>query len=197
MKKYLISFLLIIAAIISFRLILNVDHPKESLALSKFPLGGDFSFKKNGKVISLSDFRQKVVFIYFGYTYCPDICPTTLAALSKVYKDLSSEQQKKTQILFITVDPERDTYKKLDNYVNFFKAKIISLRGQLEETKKIAKKYGVYFEKHYPSKGHSNYVVDHGTSSFLVGKDGKVSHKISHGESIDKIKELLVKELEK
>ncbi|MDR2195398.1 MAG: SCO family protein [Gallionellaceae bacterium] len=122
-----------------------------------------------GQPRKLSDFRGKVVALYFGYTHCPDICPTTLATLARVTRKLGAEANQ-FQVLFVTVDPERDTSQLLAQFVPFFHPDFIGLRGDAQATERAASALAVSYEKH--EEGGS-YVMDHTDGVFLIGKDGK------------------------
>ena len=113
----------------------------------------------DGSRKSLRDFEGKVVLIFFGFVNCPDVCPTTLLELSKVYKALTPAEQQRVQVLLITVDPERDTLQKLASYVTFFDKSFIGLTGSPEEIAAVAKKYGVFYQKS-GVKSPTEYNVD-------------------------------------
>lgn len=188
MKKKLFGLLLIVLSIFLFRYILNL---KELTYINDMPKGGDFTFLKEGKSISLSDFRGKNVIIYFGFTFCPDICPTMLSTLKNIKKKLP--ENKKFQLLFITVDPQRDTQEKIDKYLSFFDKEAIALRADEESTRKVAKMYGVNFSKFYPQKDSESYVIDHTTYALLVDKMGKLVEFIPHAEDPELILETINK----
>lgn len=116
-----------------------------SRALSRH--GGDFTLQSADGPVSLSDFRGKVVLIYFGYTSCPDVCPTSLGALSAALKQLSPREMDRVQPIFISVDPERDTPGKMVEYVHYFHPKMIGVTGSIEQVRKVADRYGAYFRK--------------------------------------------------
>lgn len=118
--------------------------------------GKDFSLSDSqGATRHLHDFLGQVVVVFFGYTSCPDICPTTLAALRDAVHSLGN-QASKVQVLFITLDPERDTAKVLASYTKTFDPSFIALRGDLEQTKQVAANYKVFFTKSYPQHDKSS-----------------------------------------
>ena len=142
------------------------------------PTGGDFVLDSpNGKV-ALSDFNGKVVFVYFGYTFCPDICPTNLGNLSIAYRQMSDEQKQNLQILFVSVDPERDTPERLQQYVNYFDADMIGLTGNAQELAEIARRYGVVYQK--VDDGSENYAVDHSAFTYVVDQQGVLQEQLPH-----------------
>jgi protein SCO1/2 len=124
----------------------------------------------SGKLVSISDFRGQVVLLYFGYTYCPDICPSTLAELKKARQELGRDADE-TQTIMVTVDPERDTPEALANYLSHFDPAFIGLWGSEEEIKAAASPLGIFFEKQEGSV-ESGYLVDHTGAVLLVGRDG-------------------------
>jgi protein SCO1/2 len=124
-----------------------------------------------GKPRNLSDFRSqgKVVVLYFGYIHCPDICPTTLSTLARVMRKLGTDADR-VQVLFVTIDPERDTPQLLAQYVPFFHPSFIGLYGDVQATEKAAQVFSVSYEKHEEKNG---YAMDHTDAIFLIGKQGK------------------------
>ena len=118
---------------------------------------------------SLSDFRGKVVVLFFGYTHCPEVCPTTLADLAQVMRLLGPDAEK-VQVIFVTLDPERDTPEILGQYVPSFYPSFIGLYGDVQSTAQAAKVFGVSYEKHVDKSG---YTVDHSDGTYLIGKDGR------------------------
>ena len=123
----------------------------------------------NGKMRRLSDFKDKVVVLFFGYTHCPEICPTTLADLAQVMRLLDKDAEK-VQVLFVTLDPERDTPKLLAEYVPSFHPSFLGLYGDAKTTAQVAKTFGVNYEKRV-EKG--SYILDHSDGTYLIGTRGK------------------------
>jgi protein SCO1/2 len=124
----------------------------------------------NGKARSLTDFRGKVVVIFFGYTHCPEVCPTTLADLAQVLRKLGKDADK-VQVLFVTLDPERDSPTLLASYVPYFEQSFLGLYGDQESTEKAAKSFGVIYQKQ--SNGGGGYTLDHSDSTYLIGATGQ------------------------
>ena len=124
-----------------------------------------------GQPLSLADFRGKVVLLYFGYTFCPDVCPATLSDLKSVRQQLTPEQREQVQVVMITVDPERDTLDRLQEYLAFFDPSFIGLHGTIEETQAAAAKFAVFFEKQ-PSSEATGYLLDHTASFSVIDKQG-------------------------
>lgn len=133
--------------------------------------GADFKLlDHNGKQRTLADFHGKVVALFFGYTHCPDICPTTLADLSQVVSVLGKDADR-VQVLFVTVDPERDEPEMLVNYVSAFNQTFIALYGDAQATQQAAKAFYVNYERQPTG---SSYSVDHSVGIFLIDPQGRV-----------------------
>jgi len=141
-------------------------------------IGGPFELTDHrGRPVTDSQFRGKQMLVYFGYTYCPDVCPTELQNLSQVL-DLLGEATPQVQTLFITVDPQRDTVAHLAGYMESFHATILGLTGSKEQIAQAAKAYRVYYAR---AKGSGNpkdpnddsYLVDHSGFVYLMGRDGQ------------------------
>ena len=123
-----------------------------------------------GHVRRLADFRGKAVVVFFGFTHCPDVCPTTLADMAGVMKTLGP-QADRVQMIFITVDPERDTPQALDQYVHAFDPRFIALRGDPDATQRVAKDFKIYYEKR---KQGDTYTVDHSAQSYVFDPQGRL-----------------------
>ncbi len=144
--------------------------------------GKDFSLTDHaGRVRTLADFRGKVVVMFFGYTRCPDVCPTTLAEL-KAVKDQLGEDGRRLQVLFVTVDPERDTQKLLADYVPAFDPTFLGLYGDPGATARVAKDFKVFFEK-VPGRTPDSYTVDHTAGSYVFDPQGRLRLFARHGNS--------------
>lgn len=125
-----------------------------------------------GKLRSLEEFKGKVVVVFFGYTQCPDVCPTTLTELATVKKQLGADGQR-VQGIFVSVDPDRDTPEVLKAYMASFDAGFIALHGTAEQTKEVAKEFKVFYAK-VPGTTESTYTVDHTAGSYLFDPSGRV-----------------------
>ena len=146
----------------------------------------------NGKPRTLADFRDKVVVVFFGYTRCPDVCPTTLVELKEVMQKLGGDADK-VQVLFITLDPERDTQKVLAQYVPAFDARFLGLFGDAATTLKTAKDFKVFYEKRAGSSPDS-YTIDHTAASFAFDRGGRLRLYVKHdqlGTLVEDIRTLL------
>ena len=148
--------------------------------------GRDFALTDHtGKTRTLADFRGKAVVMFFGYTRCPDVCPTTLAEL-KAVKEQLGEDGKRLQVLFVTVDPERDTQKLLASYVPAFDPSFLGLYGDSAATAKVAKDFRVFYQKS-PGKTPDGYTVDHTAGSYVFDMQGRLRLFVKHSQSIESI----------
>jgi protein SCO1/2 len=151
------------------------------------PYGRELSLTDHlGQPRSLEDFKGKVVVMFFGYTQCPDVCPTTMVEMAEVMNALG-EDANRVQVLFVTVDPERDTQALLAQYVPTFDSRFIGLFGDEEATKKVAKEFKVFYQK-VPNKNNPNsYTMDHTAGSYVIDPAGNLRLFIKHGNGIDGI----------
>jgi protein SCO1 len=138
----------------------------------------------NGKPRTLADFRGKVVTVFFGFTHCPDACPTTMVEMAQVAKELGPDADK-LQVLFVTVDPARDTQKVLAHYVPSFHPGFLGLYGDAEATARAAKEFKVYFNKQ-PAKSGS-YSVDHSAGTFILDRQGRLRLFAQYGQGAEAI----------
>ena len=147
----------------------------------------------DGKVRTLQEFKGRVVVVFFGYTQCPDVCPTTMADIAQAKKLLGADGAK-VQGIFITVDPERDTPELLKAYVANFGPDFIALRGTPEQTAALAKDFKVYYKK-VEGKGPANYTLDHSAASFIYDPQGRLRLYARYGAGpqvlADDLKQLL------
>ena len=135
----------------------------------------------NGKPRTLADFRGKVVVLFFGYTHCPDVCPTTLVDMSRVMTKLGKDADR-VQVLFVTVDPERDKPELLAQYVPAFNPTFLGLYGDAQATAQAAKSFDIVYQKQPTESG---YNVDHTAGSILVDARGKVRLLEPYGQRTD------------
>lgn len=126
----------------------------------------------NGKERHLADFKGKVVLMFFGYTQCPDVCPTTMAELSTVMKELGPLADQ-VQVIFVSLDPERDTREILAQYVPAFDKRFLGLVGDMAATRKIANDFKLFYEK-VPGKTPGSYTIDHSAGSYVFDKEGRI-----------------------
>jgi protein SCO1 len=137
----------------------------------------------DGKPRSITDFKGKAVAVFFGFTQCPDVCPTALAELAKVKAGLGKDADK-LQVVFITIDPERDTPQVLKAYLANFDKDAIGLAGSLEQTAATAKEFKVFYAK-VPGTTAGSYTMDHTAGSYVFDPQGKIRLFVRHGTSPD------------
>jgi protein SCO1/2 len=148
--------------------------------------GHDFHLTDHtGKARTLGDFRGKVVLIFFGYTQCPDFCPTTLANLATVMRQLGPDAAR-VQVLFITIDPERDTQELLSRYVPAFNPTFIGLYGDAAATAATAKEFRIIYQKE-PGPTPGSYTMDHSTGTFVFDPQGRLRVYESYAQGPDAI----------
>ena len=136
-----------------------------------------------GKPRTLADFRGKAVVLFFGYVRCPDVCPTTLAEMKMVLTQLGPDAER-VQILFVTVDPERDTQELLAKYVPAFHPGFLGLYGDAQATARVAKEFKIFFQK-VPGSTPENYSVDHTAGSYVIDPQGRLRLYVRHGQAGD------------
>jgi len=129
----------------------------------------DFTLQGPEGPLRLADFQDKLVLIFFGYVHCPDVCPTTMLSLKRVYENLSPEERKRVQVIFISVDPERDAPEIADQYAKAFHPDFLGLTGSPETLQEVARTFGVYYQK-TAYRGPGEYLVDHTATTFVVRK---------------------------
>lgn len=175
----------LLALVLTF-LLLAACGEKSSLPFQNTDLTGasfarDFALTDHtGKPRTMADFKGKVVIMFFGYTQCPDVCPTTMAEMSAVMKELGP-QAAQVQVLFVTIDPERDTQQLLAEYVPAFDQRFLGLRGTPEQTAATGKEFKVLYTK-VPGKEPGSYSMDHTAASYVFDKQGKIRLLIRPGQ---------------
>ena len=161
---------------------LKESNVKVDSQLAGPTIGGSFSLlNQDGKPVTTEDFHGKYMLVFFGYTFCPDVCPTALTNITDALGILGRQAEKITPV-FITVDPVRDTVPQIKEYVKFFHPNLVALTGTEAEIRAVTKAYRVYFAK---SKENNNepedYLMDHSAVTYLMGTDGKFLAHFSHG----------------
>lgn len=154
-------------------------------AWAETKLGGDFTLHTSrGEAVSLSSLRGKVVLLYFGFTYCPEMCPTELLQFQQLLSKLPPGKREKVQPVFVSVDPKRDTPEVLDPYVSHFGGGILALTGSEAELRKVADQYGAQFR--YVQTGAS-YTVDHTVNTFVIDPSGKLVRVVPFGTPVQEL----------
>ncbi|MEI8592975.1 SCO family protein [Photobacterium sp. Hal280] len=155
-----------------------VDSHDDNVAEAQQSSGQLESGKESVDLFNTSDKRLRVV--YFGFTHCPDVCPTSLAILGAALKAISQDELNKVWPVFITLDPERDTPEKSAQYAQYFHQNITGMTGTMEQTQLLAKKYGVLFMKTKQEDSALEYSVDHSSYFYLLKPDGTLLEKVPH-----------------
>ena len=132
-----------------------------------------------GKVRSMADFKGKVAVLFFGYTHCPDVCPTTMSDLKNTMK-LLGDKSDQVQVLFVTVDPERDTQEILAQFVPSFDKRFIGLRAEVTQTKATLNNFKIFYSK-VAGKTNGDYTIDHSAGMYAFDKEGKVRLYLAYG----------------
>lgn len=186
----ILALLVVVALAVGSRMAVwnNSDHGGSGHAI-----GGPFTLVDGtGRTVSDTDFRGKWMLIYFGYTFCPDVCPTSLSLLTEALDKVPAAQQAQIVPVFVTVDPSRDTPQVMKDYVAAFRPDMVGLTGSQEQVAAMMKSYKVYAAR---AKGDDpvNYTVDHSSILYLVGPDGRFVAHFAHGTSSADIAAALMK----
>jgi len=136
----------------------------------------------DGRVRTLADFKGKAVVVFFGFTHCPDVCPTTMAELADVKRQLGADGER-LQAVFVTVDPERDTPEKLKGYMAAFDPSFVALRGTPAQTEALAKSFKAYYKK-VPGADADSYTVDHTAGSYVFDPQGRLRLFVRYGQPV-------------
>ena len=146
--------------------------------------GKDFKLTDHtGKLRTLADFKGKVVVLFFGYTHCPDVCPTTMGELAGAMKKLGKDAER-VQVLFITIDPERDTPALLAQYVPAFHPTFLGLSGDAQATKTVASEFKIIYQKQ-AGKTPEQYTMDHSTGTYVFDTAGRLRLYVSYGKGAE------------
>ncbi|WFU89881.1 SCO family protein (plasmid) [Rhizobium sp. CC1099] len=156
-------------------------------AVSETTVGGPFTLTaSDGEAVTDATFRGKWLLVFFGYTFCPDSCPTTLSQIAVALEQLGADAQE-VQPIFITVDPERDTPKAMGEYTEAIDKRIVGLSGTPEQIAAVSQAYGVYSERHRTGAGRDDYLIDHGTYIYIMSPEGKFARGMSADTPADDI----------
>lgn len=146
----------------------------------------DFSLTDHtGKPRTLADFKGKAVVVFFGYTQCPDVCPTTMAEMASVMQQLGPLADK-VKVVFVTLDPERDTAALLSKYVPAFDPRFLGMFGDRAATEKVAKDFRVFYQK-VPGREKGSYTIDHTAGSYVFDPQGRIRLFVRHGQGAEPI----------
>lgn len=152
----------------------------------RLPAGGDFVLQSWQGPVRLAQLRGKLVVIFFGYTWCPDVCPTNLALIGSALGALSATELERVQVLFVSVDPARDTPDRLRDYGRYFHPSILGVTGSPEELERVASHYGAAYRAAQP-EGSGAYLVDHSALIYLVDPEGRLVETLNHAAPAEHI----------
>ena len=156
------------------------NQPRGQISIGTALVGGPFSLTdQTGRKVTDKDFRGHYMLVFFGYTYCPDMCPTELQVMSAALDNLGAKADA-IQPIFITFDPQRDTPEVLKQYVSNFHPRLVGLTGTPEEIAVVAKAYRVFYNRLEDTSGPDTYLMDHSTITYLMDKQGKFLKHFSY-----------------
>ena len=183
----LFSFLLVGVVAAGVFLFSKPDSFRGTMYAEPYPPAPEIELPRdNGASFRLSEMRGNTVLLFFGYTSCPDVCPTTMAELKQALEKLSEEDAKRVQVLFVTVDPARDTPERVQEYVNHFNSDFIGLSGKESELAEVWKDYGV-FRENVDGNSAAGYLVDHTARVTLIDKRGNLRLSFAFDTPVDNI----------
>ena len=184
-RQLIIPFTLIglLILIPTYSLVINYFKSASTLSL-KSTLTEVNLFSHHGKIVNFKDFKDTPTLLFFGFTHCPEVCPTTLSNLLNNI-ELLEKNKKNYRVLFVTLDPGRDTINNLNDYLQNFNSSVIGLTGELNEINKFAKNWNIYWEKVSEGDG---YTINHTATVFMINKKGNFAGTIAWGESDKSIK---------
>jgi protein SCO1/2 len=196
-QRVLILVLVVMAAVsaaIAAALVANSDRtPGRVVGVSEVQIGGPLDLVHHtGRRFSDAELAGSYRLVYFGYTYCPDMCPLGLQTMAEALDRLPPEIASKIQPIFVSVDPERDTPAVLKEYVAAFHPRLIGLTGTVEEIEAVKKAWRVYARKSEEKRGE-DYLVDHSTFTYLMGPDGRYLAHFGHGTTPEQMAERLAR----
>mgnify|MGYP001037856309 FL=1 len=151
------------------------------------PAGADFVLQGPNGTVDSKNYRGRVMLVLFGYVYCPDVCPTSLAAMNEVLNGMTPEERANIQPILISVDPARDTPESLKNYAAYFHPSLVGVTGTPEQIATLAKAFGAGYIKQ-PDRSDGSYAVDHSASTYIVGKNGKLLATLPYGAPADELR---------
>jgi len=161
---------------------------EQAQAPADVPIGGVFTLvDQNGREVKDEEFRGRLMLVYFGYTYCPDMCPLGLTTIASALDALPVEDRDQVAPVFITVDPERDTVQVMKDYVGQFSPQLRGLTGSQEQVDAAVRAYRVYAARSSVEGADGRYLVDHSTFTYLMGRDGKYLAHFGHATPPEEI----------
>lgn len=176
-----IASLVVVIAATAGRFYLASNHGPGSQSTGKVNIGGPFQLTDHtGKAVTDETYRGKYMLVYFGYTFCPDVCPTSLSIMADALDLLTPEQLDKVVPIFVSVDPDRDTPEVLADYVPNFHDNMIGMTGTHAQVKAVSRAYKTYFAKVNEDDPDGNYLMDHSSITYVMGPDGLYAAHFGH-----------------
>lgn len=172
----------------------GVTASSNNSAVGRAAIGGPFTLVNHkGKTVTQANFKGRYMLVYFGYTFCPDVCPTELQVMSAALEALPPAKAAQITPILVSIDPERDTPAKLAEYVANFHPRLVGLTGTPEQVRAAAKAYKVYFKKANDPDSSAGYAMDHSSIVYLMGPDGYFLKHFAYGTSSKKMARTLEK----
>lgn len=165
------------------------------LGLAATPTGGDFRLTGATGPLALADLRGKVVLLYFGYTWCPDICPTNLALIALALRGLTPTELAGVQAVFVSVDPARDTAARLAEYTAYFHPQVLGVTGSEAEVARVAARYGAAYARSEQADSAMGYAVDHSAHTYVIDPAGRLVETLDHATPADAIQAVIRRHL--
>lgn len=173
-------------AALAFFILQTNDPGARQVSTGKALIGGPFKLTDHtGRRVTEADFKGRFSLIYFGYTFCPDVCPAELQVISAALDELGTKAEKVTPV-FITIDPERDTVEQMKSYVGHFHKSLVGLTGSVEEVRAVAKAYRIYFAR-VKDDSSTDYVMDHSSIVYLMSPKGEYLAHFAYGTGVEKM----------
>ncbi|MBK67438.1 MAG: hypothetical protein CMP22_04825 [Rickettsiales bacterium] len=201
---YAVVLVLLAVFVLSAEYVFDNDNPNSSKqaetssmveGIAGLKLGGEYELMSHdGVMVTNATYHDKPRLMFFGFTYCPDICPTELAMITRVLNDMDEEKTEDLKVLFVSVDPERDTPEQLKEYLSLFHPKIEGLTGSEEQVEHVKNLFKVYSSKVFPEDGN-DYTVDHSAFLYFFDADNQLVAMLKHGATEKDLKSVLSKHL--
>lgn len=175
-----------VLVVISLVLVLVLNTERSVLDNTPKQFGGDFTLQGIAGDVSLSDFRGKVVLLYFGFLNCPEVCPASMAVYQQTLNDFNATELARIQPILITIDPKRDTAEILKDYSEYFHKNIIGLTGTENSIRQVANQYGAYF-KAVPTDSEVEYVFEHTSRYYVINQEGQLIDAMRHSTTVNEL----------
>ncbi len=185
-QRLLLALVVALAAAVLGLAVFWHPAPDDRSPAAAGPSGGDFVLQSADGLLDTRSLRGDVLLVYFGYTYCPDICPTSLYAIGQGLGLLKPEEVAHVRVIFVSVDPERDTPARLKEYGTYYHRNVIGVTGTPQQVAAAAKLFGAFYAKQQVG-GSTGYVVDHSATTYIVAPDGRLVDTFPHGTTPEQV----------